>query len=137
MDESANNGKGYIHDDIQSKPFVWFTVIFIVFCVASVVLVTFLYKGLSKYHDENQAAAPTLVESGPAVPPEPQLQADPVKDMKAMDAAQMQLLASYGWVDKEKGIARIPIDKAIELTLEHSLVRAQVPAAAAATGQGQ
>ena len=26
MDESVNNGKSYIQDDIQGKPFAWFTV---------------------------------------------------------------------------------------------------------------
>ena len=32
---------------------------------------------------------------------------------------------AYGWIDKDNGIVHIPIDKAIELTLERSLVHSQ------------
>jgi hypothetical protein len=131
MDENVNNDKGYIHDDVPSRPFVWFTVIFTIFCVVAVVAVTYFYKGLTTYHERNQGDVPTKIATGPVEPPQPQLQADPVKDMVVMDTEQTALLASYGWVDEEKGVARIPIDKAIELTLEHSLVKAQAQAEAA------
>jgi len=129
MDENVKTDKGYIHDDVKGRPFLIFTVIFVIFSVISVAVVYFLYQGLAGYHDRAQGEVPTRVETGRIEPPEPKLQADPVADMVAMDTAQSELLASYGWVDKEKGVARIPIDKAIELTLEHSLVKAQTPAA--------
>lgn len=132
MDENVNSGKGYIDDDVHGRPFIWFAVIFGAFCVMAVIAVTYFYKGLSGYHERNQAAVPTKVDVGQVSPPGPQLQADPVADMVAMDKAQSALLASYGWVDKDNGVARIPIDKAIELALEHSMVRAQAPAAAPA-----
>ncbi len=51
----------------------------------------------------------------------PVLQVDPVADMKAMDAREAQQLHSYGWVDKDAGIVRIPIERAIELTVEQGL----------------
>ncbi len=51
----------------------------------------------------------------------PALQVDPVSDMEAMDARETQWLSSYGWVDKDAGIVRIPIDRAIELTAEQGL----------------
>jgi len=128
MDESVNNGKNYVADDVHGKPFMWFSIGFAIFCVLSVAAVTLMYKELSGYHDRHQAEVPTRVSTGPVTPSGPQLQADPVADMKAMDKAQSELLATYGWVDKEKGVARIPIDKAMELTLEQSLVKAQAPA---------
>ena len=31
------------------------------------------------------------------------------------------ILSSYGWVDRQKGIVRIPIDRAIELVLQRGL----------------
>lgn len=132
MDESVNNDKGYIDDDIESRPFFWFGVIFVAFSVLSVVAVTYVYKGLSAYHDRSQAEAPTRVVTGKIVPPGTPLQANPVTDMVAMDEAQSELLSSYGWVDKEKGIARIPIEDAIAMTIERSLVRAQEPDASSA-----
>ena len=51
----------------------------------------------------------------------PALQVDPVADMEAMDARETQWLNSFGWVDKDAGIVRIPIDRAIELTAKQGL----------------
>ncbi len=52
---------------------------------------------------------------------EPILQVDPVADMAEMDEREDEWLNSYGWVDKDAGIVRIPIDRAIELTAEQGL----------------
>jgi len=52
---------------------------------------------------------------------EPVLQIDPVADLNAYKAEQEKLLSSYGWVDKGAGVARIPIDRAIELTAQQGL----------------
>lgn len=52
---------------------------------------------------------------------EPVLQIDPVGDLKAYKAQQDELLNSYGWVDKEAGVARIPVERAIELIAEQGL----------------
>ncbi len=42
------------------------------------------------------------------------------EDLKALRAQEEQILTSYGWVDKEAGIVRIPIDKAMDLALEQA-----------------
>jgi hypothetical protein len=34
---------------------------------------------------------------------------------------QNAILNGYGWIDRDKGIARIPIDRAMELMLERGL----------------
>lgn len=53
------------------------------------------------------------------MPPEPRLQAFPAKDLVTFNAAQHSKVETYGWVDKEAGIARIPVDKAIESVLKN------------------
>ncbi|MEO7918400.1 MAG: hypothetical protein ABIT01_02990, partial [Thermoanaerobaculia bacterium] len=45
----------------------------------------------------------------------PLLQESPAADMGLMNRQLDQALASYGWVDRPAGIARIPIKRAIEL----------------------
>lgn len=47
-------------------------------------------------------------------PPEPRLQTDPAADLGAYVRREQQLLDSYGWVDRERGIAHIPIEAAME-----------------------
>jgi len=69
------------------------------------------------------AAALMLRESGPAAnaPPHafdgnaPLLQPAPQPDRVAYLTEKRGLLASYGWVDRQAGIARIPLDDAMAL----------------------
>jgi hypothetical protein len=55
------------------------------------------------------------------VPPEPRLQTDPRQDLIDLRAKEDEWLGSYGWVDKNAGVVRIPIEVAMRLTLERGL----------------
>jgi hypothetical protein len=61
------------------------------------------------------------------LPAEPRLQTTPVQDLAAVRGQDERLLRSYGWVDEQKGIVRIPIDAAMQLIVQRGLP----PAAAA------
>ena len=52
-----------------------------------------------------------------------------------MRAAEDAVLQSYGWVDHRAGIARIPIDRAIELVVERGLSASAPPPASTRTPQ--
>ncbi len=47
--------------------------------------------------------------------PQPELQASPRDDMGRFRAEQLQALNSAGWIDRERGVAHIPIDAAMHL----------------------
>jgi hypothetical protein len=47
-------------------------------------------------------------------PPAPRLQTNPRADLDAYLDEQQSLLNSYGWVDRDKGIAREPVTMAIQ-----------------------
>jgi hypothetical protein len=47
-------------------------------------------------------------------PPEPRLQIDPQQDLAALRQQEQQRLSGYGWVDRERGLARIPVERAME-----------------------
>jgi hypothetical protein len=51
-------------------------------------------------------------------PPEPRLQVSPQGEMRVMRAQENSVLGSYGWVDRQAGIVRIPIARAMELLVE-------------------
>jgi len=55
----------------------------------------------------------------PIAPPEPRLQVSPNEDWDAMLEKERATLHSYGWVDRSKGIVRIPIDQQMQLIAEH------------------
>jgi hypothetical protein len=50
--------------------------------------------------------------------PRPNLQNQPFKDIYQLRQGENQKLTSYGWVDKEGGVTRIPIDRAMEVMLQ-------------------
>ena len=47
-------------------------------------------------------------------PPGPRLQLDPPADLAALNAHAATQLESYGWVDRDKGIAHIPLAQAMK-----------------------
>jgi hypothetical protein len=67
------------------------------------------------------AEYPLAASQGHHEPPEPRLQTDPRQDLADMRAKEDDVLGSYGWVDKNAGVVRIPIDAAMKLTLERGL----------------
>ncbi len=51
----------------------------------------------------------------------PRLQIHEAMDLASRVQKDRQELNSYGWVDRNSGIVRIPIDRAIDLTLQRGL----------------
>jgi hypothetical protein len=62
----------------------------------------------------------SLVREAPQVTG-PALDADQPSQLQALRAAEEQRLGSYGWADEGSRIARIPIDRAIEILAEKGL----------------
>ena len=81
---------------------------------------------LFRYFDAREARPvaaqfPLAVTSDTRVPPEPRLQTNPRQDLSDLRAREDHALTSYGWVDKNAGIVRIPIEQAMKLTLDRGL----------------
>jgi hypothetical protein len=54
-------------------------------------------------------------------PPEPRLLVNEPADLKAVRREEEQVLDSYAWVDKARGIVRIPVARAMELVAKEGL----------------
>jgi protein SCO1 len=70
------------------------------------------------------AVSPLADQRQPA--PEPRLQAAPVHDYQQLREQENAVLHSYGWIDKDQGTVRIPIERAIELLVERGERGAEV-----------
>lgn len=53
--------------------------------------------------------------------PRAALQADPAKELAELLAKERTVLSSYGWIDREAGVARIPVTRAMDLIVESGL----------------
>jgi hypothetical protein len=62
------------------------------------------------------------LQAAPApTPPEPRLEAQSGQTLDPYRAAEEQKLNSYGWVDRQAGVARMPIDRAMDLVAQRGL----------------
>ncbi len=77
---------------------------------------------------KNQSNPSTLVNEQAKLPPEPRLQAEPRVELKDLRADEEAILTSYGWIDPNKGIVRIPIDQAIDIVAQKGLPSKPSPA---------
>ena len=66
------------------------------------------------------AARAQMTAPGEAFPPS-RLQTNPELELKKSREAARTKLNSYGWIDRRRGIAHIPIERAMELAVERGL----------------
>ena len=66
---------------------------------------------------------PPVIEQAtqPALVPEPRLLARPEKVLDVVRARERRSLGTYAWVDEGTGVARIPIERAMEIVAEQGL----------------
>ena len=60
-----------------------------------------------------------------------------MEKLKALHEETQKELTTYAWVDKNKGVARIPIDRAVEVTVAELAQKKPVPAGPIATPAAQ
>ena len=129
MDPSKKvDGRGHETSDASLKAAALLMLMTLGFVVVGVVSMYFLYGAVIEYH-ASKDAPPSPLESSRAPFTGPRLQVAPPMDMDEMKAAENELLDSYDWIDREAGIVRIPIDRAIGLLAERGLPKSQTPSA--------
>jgi hypothetical protein len=97
-----------------------------VWIITSLVYLVFLYFAHSRALSSPQPL-PIEVHGNP-MPPEPRLQASPREDLKAMRTREDWTLSHYSWIDKKRGIAEIPIDRAIQIVAQRGIPPQKAPA---------
>lgn len=68
------------------------------------------------------------------LPPEPRLEETPAQDEREMHAAEDKLQGTYGWLDQDNGIVRLPIARAMDLVVQEGLPSRQNNFQSAAAG---
>ena len=118
--------------DVNVRALLWAVVIFIVFAALTHALLYAQFHFFAK-HFRNEASQPLTMMARPSsVPVTPRLQpfpsqtlppnaTTPVTDMAEMRAAEDASLNKAGWVDRQKGVVRLPIETAKQLVVQRGL----------------
>ncbi|HKC11100.1 MAG TPA: hypothetical protein VKI41_03465 [Vicinamibacteria bacterium] len=124
--------------DVDATALLKFAFWLVVATVAVVLLLWRLYFVFVAREAARQPAPPVMRADPAAMAPAgPSLQPLPAQDLARFRAEEELALGTYGWVDKEKGIVRIPIERAMRLLAERGLpAPAATPPSAAAPPAG-
>jgi hypothetical protein len=89
-------------------------------------LMWWLLRGFSSFDAKHDVRlTPIEVANPQQPPPEPRLQVHPNDDMRRMREEEDLLLEHAGWVNRQQGTVRVPIDVAMEMILSRGVAAAQ------------
>jgi len=118
-DENRKNGPGYETRDVNMSVIVIGLVSVGGLCLVTFLSMVVMFRVFLRLPPSTEAKPPT--EYGRLIPPEPRLQPEPPTDLKSFRAAEEAFLHTYGWINREAGVVRIPIDEAMELVVQRGL----------------
>lgn len=126
-------GAGHEHTDAEIGPIVkfaiWITAIAIVVHVGALFMFNFMADQRTEVNVNEFPVAPP--QPGLVLPQGPwRLQRFPANEMYEYRLQEQHLERTYGWVDRNAGMVRIPLAEAMRLTIARGLPsRGQTPAA--------
>ena len=122
--------------DVNVRALFWAMVVFVVFAAGTHFMILLMFRFYAR-HFRAQNSEPMTSVAMPAdanLPPLPRLQpfpnrdanrivappnrTTPVTDMEEMRASEDHALQNAGWVDRQKGVVRLPIEVAKQLVLQ-------------------
>jgi hypothetical protein len=118
---------------------------FLIWLSVAVMVVALLMWGLLHYFDKRkaqEAPPPSPLAPEARLPPEPRLQgapgsvSSPAEDIRRFREQEDQTLNSYGWIDQQRGIIRIPIEQAKKLIEQKGFPATPPSASQSATAPG-
>ena len=129
-------GAGYEHTDAS----VWIIVKFGIWLAVSAVIIHVglgvLFGLFVKQREEATHEFP-LAGQEHRLPAAPRLQQFPENEFVDFRQREESILRNYGWVNKEAGVVRIPIEDAMRLTVERGLPTRGAPPEPAPPDQAQ
>jgi len=136
-EELTNQPQGLDHNDFEREDLspggvMYFLVGLAVVVIAIYLVVTGMYNFLDRYERTHQVGTvnpmiPSKGDTRIVTPedtlafPQPRLETDERTQFTGYIQKQNDTLLTYGWVDKDAGVVRIPIDRAMDLIAQRGL----------------
>jgi hypothetical protein len=101
-----------------------FGAIMAVTLIVVAVVVWALFHVLARMQAE-EGPAQAAFQNVQTLPPQPRLQPDPAVDLEHLRADEESKAGQYGWVDKQQGRVRIPVDRAMDLAIDRHIFQSR------------
>jgi hypothetical protein len=129
--EPIINHEGFEHEDLSSRSALYFMAGLALLCLVIYLIVFGMYRFLDSYATAHQTPMSPMVtpqaDTRAVTPenaetfPQPRLEENERTQFRSFIEDQDRKLATYDWVDKDRGTVRIPIDRAMELIEQRGL----------------
>jgi len=120
--------------EINVRGVIWTGLALVAVALVVHLLIWWLLRGFGNFDEKRDVHLTPIEQASPQQPPpEPRLQVAPVDDMRAMREDEDHRLQTAGWVDRQQGIVRVPIDVAIDVVA----ARGVAPVVVGGTGAAQ
>jgi hypothetical protein len=106
--------------DVDVVSLFWLSILLIIGGLLTVLATGGMLRYLSHERDRTDKPPPEVARERVDFP-QPRLQVSPPLDLEKLREIEERELTTYGWVDREKKIVRIPIERAIEILAERGL----------------
>ncbi len=125
------NHDGFEQEDLSSRSALYFLAGLVLVCLVVYLIVFGMYRFLDSYQTAHQppmspmetpqADTRTATHQDTQTFPQPRLEENERTQLRSFIEDQDRKLATYDWVDKDRGTVRIPIDRAMELIEQRGL----------------
>ncbi|MBI4166268.1 MAG: hypothetical protein HY508_11105 [Acidobacteria bacterium] len=118
--------------DVASRSMVWSAIGILMLTVAGLAASWIVMKYFVTVQRLGPPASP--FDQTRTIPPAPRLSVRPVEELKRNLEEEKARLSSYGWIDQNAGTVHIPIERAMELSLEKGFPVRPSPVAQSGAG---
>ena len=114
--------------EINVRGVIWTGVALVAMALVVNLLMWWLLRGFGSSEAKHDVPLTPIEKASPQQPPpEPRLQKDPNEDMRAMRQDEDYKLSHAGWVNRQQGIVRLPVDVALEVIVSRGVAATQTP----------
>jgi len=141
------NHDGFEQEDLSSRSALYFLAGLVLVCLVVYLIVFGMYRFLDSYATAHQPPMSPMVkpeaDTRAVTPgnaetfPQPRLEENERTQFRSFIEDQDRKLATYAWVDRDRGTVRIPIDRAMELIEQRGLPVHQEDASSAQSSGAQ
>ncbi len=124
------SGPGHETRDLQPRTILIFGISLSVVILICLAIANWMFHYFATVQTASSPPLSPLARQ--QAPPGPHLQAHAPEDLGKFRAEEEATLNSYGWVNQQSGIVRIPIDRAMQLLVQRGLPTSGPPATPAA-----
>ena len=112
--------RDYSDKDIRIKPILVFGILTAVFTAITFMGMAMVFKVFRTTTDAEVAPTSRFVEER-VLPPEPRLQVNEKRTLQQQHVIDTATSTEYAWIDKNAGVVRIPVERAVDLVAERGL----------------